>query len=127
MHDDPTIGSEGGADDVDDPSDAPGVDLHIFETEWAVAWEDVPTSATESVPVLDDIVARMLATAGYDLGEAVTAEGEERELLDRYESVHEAVEAGTLGDDPGDVADAINSLSEVYDALRVQLAGSDDI
>jgi hypothetical protein len=127
MHDDPTIGSEGGADDVDDPSDAPGIDLHIFETDWAVAWEDVPSSPAESVAVLDEIVGRMLGAAGYDRGEPVTAEGEERELLDRYGSVHDAVEDGTLGDDPGDVADAINSLTEVYDALRVQLAGGDDI
>jgi hypothetical protein len=127
MHDDPTIGSEGGADDIDDPSDAPGIDLHIFETDWALAWEDVPESPAESLPVLDDIIGRMLVATGYDPSDPVTSEGEELEVLDRYQTVHEALQAGTLGDDPGDVADAINALSEVYDALRVQITGSDDI
>jgi hypothetical protein len=69
----------------------------------------------------------MLDATGYDPSDPVTSEGEELEVLDRYQTVHEALEAGTLGDDPGDVADAINALSEVYDALRVQITGSDDI
>jgi hypothetical protein len=127
MHQDPTIGSEGGDDDVDDPTDAPGVDVHIFETEWAAAWEDVPTAPLESLPVLDDIVGRMFETAGYAEDDPVAAEGDERELRDRFEAVHEALQDEDFGDDPGDIADAINTLTEVYDSLRAALTGSSDI
>jgi hypothetical protein len=127
MHEDPTIGSEGGDDDIDDPPMAPGVDVHMYETEWAAAWEDVPSSPLESLPVLDELVGRMLETAGYHGDDTVAAEGDERELHDRYQAVHDALQDDEIGDDPGDIADAINSLTEVYEALRAQLTGSSEI
>jgi hypothetical protein len=124
MSDDPTRASEGGPADDDAIIIEPGVDAHIFETEWAAAWEDVPDEPAESLPVLDDIVHRMLAAAGYHPDDPVASEGDERELLDRYRAVHEALQNDELdGDSPGDVADAINALTDVYETLSVQLRG----
>ena len=74
--------------------------------------------------MLDDIVGRMLVTAGYHPDDPIASEGDERELLDRYRAVHEALQADELdGDSPGDVADAINALTDVYEALSAQLRG----
>ena len=124
MPDDPSRASEGGPVEDDAPIVEPGVDAHIYETEWAAAWEDVPDEPAESLPVLDDIISRMLVSAGYAPDDPVTSEGDERELLDRYRAVHEALQADELdGDSPGDVADAINALTEVYEALSAQLLG----
>ena len=78
----------------------PGVDAHIFETEWAAAWEDVPDEPVESLPVLDDIIRRMLVAAGYHPDDPVASEGDEREVLDRYRAVHEAIQADDFGTTP---------------------------
>jgi hypothetical protein len=124
MSEDPTRAGEGGDAEDDAIVLEPGVDAHIFETEWAAAWEEVPDEPAESLPVLDDIIGRMLVTAGYHPDDPVASEGDERELLDRYRAVHEALQANELdGDSPGDVADAINALTDVYEALSAQLRG----
>lgn len=124
MSEDPTRAGEGGEADEDEIILEPGVDAHIFETEWAAAWEEVPDEPAESLPVLDDIIGRMLVTAGYHPEDPVASEGDERELLDRYRAVHEALQNDELdGDSPGDVADAINALTDVYEALSAQLRG----
>jgi hypothetical protein len=65
----------------------------------------------------------MLVAAGYHPQDPVASEGDERELLDRYRAVHEALQADEFDDSPGDVADAINALTDVYEALSAQLRG----
>jgi hypothetical protein len=126
MNDDPTRAGEGGPADEDEILLDPGVDLHIFETEWAAAWEDVHSDPAESLPVLDEIIGRMLESAGYAPDDDVARAGDEREVLDRYLAVHDAIVDGDIDEDPGDVADALNALSEVYEALHIQLAGVSD-
>lgn len=123
MPDDPTRAGEGGPADEDELEVDPGVDAHIYETEWAAAWEEVPDEPAESLPVLDDIISRMLVSAGYHPDDPVASEGDEREILDRYRAVHEALQADEYDDSPGDVADAINALTDVYEALSAQLRG----
>jgi hypothetical protein len=125
MSEDPTRAGEGGPADEDAIVVEPGVDVHIFETEWAAAWEDVPEEPVESLSVLDDIIKRMLVTAGYHPDDPVASEGDEREVLDRYKAVHEAIQADELDDtsDDDEVADAIEALTEVYQALSAQLRG----
>jgi hypothetical protein len=124
MSEDPTRAGEGGDAEDEAIETEPGVDAHIFETEWAAAWEEVPDEPAESLPVLDDIIGRMLVSAGYHPDDPVASEGDERELLDRYRAVHEALQNDELdGDSPGDVADAINALTDVYEALSAQLRG----
>jgi hypothetical protein len=126
MNDDPTRAGEGGPAEDDEIVVDPGVDLHMFETEWAAAWEDVHSDPAESLPVLDEIIGRMLESAGYAVDDEVARAGDEREVLDRYLAVHDAIVDGEIDESPGDVADAINALTEVYEALHVQLAGMSD-
>ena len=123
MNDDPTRAGEGGPAEDDEIIVDPGADLHIFETEWAAAWEDVHTDPAESLPVLDEIIGRMLDAAGYAPDDEVARAGDEREVLDRYLAVHDAIVDGELDDSPGDVADAIEALTEVYEALHMVLSG----
>jgi hypothetical protein len=128
MSEDPTRAGEGGPADEDAIVVEPGVDVHIFETEWAAAWEDVPDEPVESLPVLDDIIRRMLVTAGYHPDDPVASEGDEREVLDRYTAVHEAIQADEFGDSADDdAADAIEALTDVYQALSAQLRGPGEV
>jgi hypothetical protein len=126
MNDDPTRAGEGGPAEDDYEIPDPGVDLHIFETEWAAAWEDVHDEPAESLPVLDDIIGRMLQATGFDITDEVAREGEEREVLDRYLAVHDEIVDGDIDESADDVADAIEALTEVYEALHAQLAGASD-
>jgi hypothetical protein len=126
MNDDPTRAGEGGPADDDEIVFDPGVDLHIYETEWAAAWEDVHSDPAESLPVLDEIIGRMLESAGFAADDDVARAGDEREVLDRYLAVHDAIVDGEIDESPGDVADAINALTEVYEALHIQLSGVSD-
>jgi hypothetical protein len=129
MSEDPTRAGEGGPADEDAIVGEPGVDVHIFETEWAAAWEEVPDEPVESLSVLDDIVRRMLVTAGYHPDDPVASEGDEREVLDRYKAVHEAIRADEFADasDDDEVADAIEALTDVYQALSAQLRGPGEV
>jgi hypothetical protein len=126
MNDDPTRAGEGGPAEDDEIVFEPGVDLHIYETEWAAAWEDVHSDPAESLPVLDEIIGRMLESAGYAPDDEVARAGDEREVLDRYLAVHDAIVDGEIDESPGDVADAINALTEVYESLHIQLSGVSD-
>jgi hypothetical protein len=126
MNDDPTRAGEGGPAEDDEIVFEPGVDLHIYETEWAAAWEDVHSDPAESLPVLDEIIGRMLESAGFAADDDVARAGDEREVLDRYLAVHDAIVDGEIDESPGDVADAINALTEVYEALHIQLSGVSD-
>jgi hypothetical protein len=126
MNDDPTRAGEGGPAEDDEIVFDPGVDLHIYETEWAAAWEDVHSDPAESLPVLDEIIGRMLESAGFAADDDVARAGDEREVLDRYLAVHDAIVDGEIDESPGDVADAINALTEVYEALHIQLSGVSD-
>ena len=81
------------------------------------------TEPAESLPVLDEIIGRMLDAAGFDVDDEVARAGEEREVLDRYLAVHDQIVDGEIDESPGDVADAIEALTEVYEALHTELSG----
>jgi hypothetical protein len=68
----------------------------------------------------------MLESAGYAPDDEVARAGDEREVLDRYLAVHDAIVDGEIDESPGDVADAINALTEVYESLHIQLSGVSD-
>ncbi len=77
--------------------------------------EEAPESA---LPDLADLVEEMLDERGYRLDERVTAEGDDPEIVATYRAARDtASRAGAGGADPGDVADAIDGLLELYDTL----------
>lgn len=97
----------------------PGLDRHEWETEWAVLEPLLEDDPADTLPDVDDLVARMLTARGYALDDAIAREGEEREVVAEYLAAKEVADAARRGEsiDPGDVADAVNAYRELYDFL----------
>lgn len=97
----------------------PGLDRHEWESQWSQLEDDVRTSPQEALPELADLMEEALIEAGYDLGDAVAREGEDREVVAEFLAAREVgnrVDAGEAVD-PGDVASAINGLTALRDYL----------
>jgi hypothetical protein len=100
--------------------DDPGETLYDWEGEMATLEDELHESPAETLPELDDLLRRMLEQSGYDLGDPVVREGDEREVVTEYVAAHEvtlALERGAEGFSSGDVASAINDFRELFDYL----------
>ncbi len=96
----------------------PGLNRHEWESELASLEEGLSNSPAEALHELDDLVRRMLEEAGYDLGDPVAREGEEREVVAEYLGAHEiaqAVEGGSTEISPGDVGAAVAGFRALFD------------
>lgn len=101
----------------------PGLDLHEWRTEMASLQEQLEDSPEEALPELADLVARIMVERGLtaENREPVVAAGTDPELIDRYRAAREIATLAEAGDaDPGDVADSINNLRELFDHLLVE-------
>jgi hypothetical protein len=99
----------------------PGLDRHEWETEFSALEEDLHESPPQALPQLADLVERMLIARGYELDEPVTVEGDERDVVADYSAAREIANLAEAGNaDPGDVANAINDLREVYDFVLAE-------
>ncbi|MDX6562403.1 MAG: hypothetical protein QOD65_2217 [Gaiellales bacterium] len=116
--------------DEDDPGNTglrdPGIDRHDFASEWASLWEEARDDPRETLPELLDLVGRLMRRHGYVLEQDdPVAQGDEREIVATYwaaRDVSDAVRDG--GDvDPGDVAQAINDLRDIYESLIDRVEG----
>ena len=99
----------------------PGLDRHEWESEWQQLEPLVVDSPAEALSELDDLVARMLESAGYPVGtpDRVDDEGIDPEVLATFRAAHEITTLVDRGDDhdPGDVGQAIGLYRELYDHL----------
>ena len=98
----------------------PGLDRHEWESEMASLEDDLHTDPGEALSELDDLVARMLAEAGYDIADPVVRQGEEREVVAEYLAAHEITQAyarDVKDISPGDIAAAINGFRAIFDHL----------
>ena len=97
----------------------PGIDRHEWETEWAVLEPLLEDEPAETLPEVDDLVARMLDARGYAVDDPVARQGEEREVVAEFFAGREVADALRRGEDvdPGDVADAVNAYRELYEFL----------
>ena len=103
----------------------PGLDRHEWETEWAVLEPLMEDSPAESLSELDDLIERMLVANGYDLGDPVARDGDEREVVAEFAAAHEIARLVERGDDavgPGDVAAAIEGYRAIYEFLIAERA-----
>jgi hypothetical protein len=101
----------------------PGLDLHDWQTQMELLNEQLEDSPLEALPELADLVERMLVERRIlmETGEPVTEENRDPEIVDRYRSAREIATLAEAGDaDPGDLADAINNLRELYEFLIVE-------
>ena len=101
----------------------PGLDLHDWQTRMEALQEQLEDSPEEALPDLADLVERMLVERGV-IGESrdpVTESARDPEIVERLRSAREVATRAEAGDaDPGDVADAINNLRELFDELAVE-------
>ena len=76
-------------------------------------------SPAEALPELADLVGRMLHERGYDLDDPVAREGEEREVVAQFQASRAVADRVDRDEDvdPGDIADAINGLRELFDSV----------
>src|SRR3954469_22167272 len=98
----------------------PGLDRHEWESEMQGLEDDMRENPAEALPELDALVLRMLEQTGYDLGDPVAREGEEREIVAEYLAAREITQASERGSEaisPGDIAAAINGYRAVYDYI----------
>jgi hypothetical protein len=97
----------------------PGIDRADWEAEWEALQEDLADSPAETLPELDDLIARMLEDHGYTLNDPVARSGEEREVVAEFLAAREITNRWQRGADlsAGDVGDAINAYRELYQEL----------
>jgi hypothetical protein len=95
----------------------PGLDRHEWETEMAALEDEIRDSPVESLPYLAELVGRMLLEAGYPVDDPVA--GTEPEVIGEFRELRRVATAVSAGedDDLGDVADAIERLTTIYDGL----------
>ena len=100
----------------------PGLDRHEWETEWEELQDDLASSPGETLPELDDLVRRMLEARGFEIEDPVAEEGVEPEVLAQYRASHEVAARVDAGEDvdPGDVADAVNGFTVLYETLLIE-------
>jgi hypothetical protein len=99
----------------------PGLDRHEWESEWGQLEPDLEDSPAEALSELDDLIARMLAEAGYptETVDSVDDEGIDPEIVVSFLAARAVTRQVDHGDDvdPGDVAQAINDYRELYQHL----------
>jgi hypothetical protein len=101
----------------------PGLDLHEWQTQYQELEQQLEESPLEALPDFADFIESIMVERGLlsETREPVSDENNDPEVLDRYKAAREIAtlaEAGTV--DPGDLADAINQLREVYEYLVVE-------
>ena len=105
----------------------PGLDRHEWETEWEQLEPLVVDAPAEALSELDDLVARMLAEAGYptESEDPVDDEGTDPEVLASFRAAHELTRQVDRGEDvdPGDVGSAVGLYREIYEHLLAREAG----
>jgi hypothetical protein len=93
----------------------PGLDLHEWETRWQELQDLAAESPAEAMPEIVRFVEQMLVERGYDLVNPVVVEGEDPDIVRDFLAARELVAAGTA--DPGDLAAALENLTEIHDYL----------
>jgi hypothetical protein len=100
-------------------SNDPGLDLH----EWQTRWEELQGAArddpADALPECARLVEQMLIERGFQLDEPVTAEGQDLDAMRDFRAAREVADRASIGEvDPGDVAMALQNLTEVYEFLK---------
>jgi|SRR5918994_161604 hypothetical protein len=100
-------------------SSEPGLDLHEWETEWEALQSDLADAPAEALPELRNLVEQMLNASGFALDDTVASEGDEPEVILAFRAATETTRALERGDevDPGDIADAVDGLTGIYEYL----------
>src|SRR6185437_3171307 len=83
------------------PMVEPGLDRHEWESEMQALEDQLGENPAEALPELDRLLERMLEETGYDLGDPVVREGDEREVVTEFLAAREITQL--VEKDEGDV------------------------
>jgi hypothetical protein len=93
----------------------PGLDRHEWSTEFAQVEEGMHDDPFGALPVLAELVQRMLTERGYELDPTFDEGGIVHEFADAKAISEQGADA-----DPGDVALALQKLVGVYEFLDAE-------
>ena len=96
----------------------PGLDLHEWETRWQELQDLATDSPSEALPELVRLTEQMLVERGFDLADPTATAGDDPDIVRDFLGARElaaACQAGTAS--PGDVAAALENLTEIHDYL----------
>jgi hypothetical protein len=108
------------SDSDDNPNPDPGLDLYDWTSEWASLEDDMKDAPSESLPLVADLVARMLEERGIEIDEEdVVAEGTDPEIAAEYREAQRIAASARDGEDvaPGDVASALAGFRNLFEYL----------
>ena len=97
----------------------PGLDRHAWESEWASIMSDAEDSLDEALPLLDELVLRMLGERGFNPLDPVADDGVDPEILASFRAAHEVTTRLDKGLDveAEDVTTALDDYRAVFDFL----------
>ena len=96
----------------------PGLDLHEWETRWQELQELAVDEPEQTLPEIVRLIEQMLVERGYDLRNPVIVESEDPDIVRHYQAAKEVGDVAEAGNaDPGDIAAALENLTEIHDYL----------
>jgi hypothetical protein len=106
-------------------SSEPGLDVHQWESEWASLEDDLADSPETALPLVHELITRMLRERTILDDNLVVAEGADPEWFRTWEAGKELV---ALLEDPGadvdrqDIVDQIEEYRGLFEALVAERA-----
>jgi hypothetical protein len=108
----------------------PGVDEHLWSTEWEALEPLLRESPAEALSEVDDLVARMMEARGIPLEELEGEEVTDPEVTREFAEARRITQEVDSGEsyDPGDIALAVEAYRTLYASLLElgTAAGSSD-
>jgi hypothetical protein len=97
----------------------PGLDRHVWATQWEELQEDVRDSPAEALSELDELIGAMMTANGLELEERPGEDIEELDATREFQNARAITRMVDNGEDvdPGDVAYAVNAYTELYGQL----------
>jgi hypothetical protein len=103
----------------------PGLDVHEWRSEWASLEDDIADSPETGLPVVHELITRMLRQRGVLDDNLVVAEGVDPDWIRTWEAGRELVslvdDAAAEVDDQ-DLVDQLDEYRDLFEALLEQRA-----
>ena len=100
----------------------PGLDRNEWESEWESVMADAEDALDEALPLLDELVLRMLEERGFAPLDPVADDGDDPEILKSFRAAHDVtmrVDKG-LDVETEDVSNAVDGYRDVFEFLLAE-------
>jgi hypothetical protein len=100
----------------------PGLDRHAWVSEWESIMADTEDTLDEALPLLDELVLRMLEERGFAPLDPVADYGDDPEILKSFRGAHDVTMRVNQGLDvePEDVSKAVDDYRDVFEFLLAE-------